>query len=344
MAPKGKVAGVGHIQVMCRDGIINTTEALMYSEIQDTFARLQSTLHAFNLLWPEHVIAGMVWRLPLLTEQRTPDTLQVERLVGQAAVDATRIALTEFERDLGQAPGTVMRLPGYFAVSESVLKRIRQINALKDELAAAIERLRLELNLVPAARPRLMRRALGAKFSTKQLLRHIQCFDGTPRLIVFTWAGHTTATGRVSVDKVREKLQAGAEARASRERIRIEDTPEYQELRALVNMADMEVLTERKSVAPHPRAMLWFTDSSRYEAMIHANLPMFVMAGENTFEVRELKNFNRNARQAKRPDEKRRIEVLPNRDLFLPSRMSEEAAAAPNKVEEANVASTYRKA
>lgn len=316
----------------------------MYEEIQSAFARLQSALYAFNLTWPDHVISGVVWRLPLLTEQRTPDTLQVERLIGQKAIDATRMALAEFERDLGQAPGTVMRLPGYFVVGESVLEQVRQINVLKDELAATIEKLRLELNLVPAARPRLMRRALGAKFSTKQLLRHIQCFDGAPRLIVFTWAGHTTATGRVSVDKVREKLQAGAEARASRESIRIEDTPEYQELRALVNMADTVVLTERKSVAPHPRAMLWFTDSSRYDAMIHANLPMFVLAGENTFEVRELKNFDRNARQAKRPDEKHRIEVLPNRDLFLPNRKSKEAAAAPNKVEEVNVASTYRKA
>ncbi|GAB3391844.1 DNA replication terminus site-binding protein [Azotobacter armeniacus] len=316
----------------------------MYEEIQDAFIRLQSALHAFNLTWPAHVVAGVVWRLPLLTEQRTPDTLQVERLVGQEAVDTTRMALAEFERDLGQAPGTVMRLPGYFVVSDSVLEQVRQVNALKDDLAAAIEKLRLELNLVPAARPRLMRRALGAKFSTKQLLRHIQCFDGAPRLIVFTWAGHTTATGRVSVDKVRETLQASAEARAGRESIRLEDTPEYQELRTLVNMADTEVLTERKSVAPHPRAMLWFTDSSRYDAMIHANLPMFVMAGEHAFEVRELKNFDRNARQAKRPDEKRRIEVLPNRDLFLPTRKSEEAAATPNKVEEANIASTYRKA
>lgn len=314
----------------------------MYEEIQSTFARLRGALHDFNLIWPDHVVSGMVWRLPLLTEQRTPDTIQVERLVGQEAVAATQMALVEFERDLGQAPGTVMRLPGYFVVSESVLEKVRQINALKDEVAAAIEKLRLELNLVPAARPRLMRRALGAKFNTKQLLRHIQCFEGAPRLITFTWAGHTTATGRVSTAKVRETLQASAEARASREGLQIEETPEFLELRTLVNMADSEVLTERKSVAPHPRAMLWFTDSSRYDAMIHANLPMFVMAGENTFEMRELKNFDRNARQAKRPDEKRRIEVLPNRDLFLSSRRRETEEISPNKVEEANVASTYR--
>lgn len=314
----------------------------MYEEIQDTFARLQSALYAFNLTWPNHIVDGVVWRLPLLTEQRTPDTIQVERLVGQEAVAATQMALVEFERDLGQAPGTVMRLPGYFVVSESVLEKVRQINVLKDEVAAAIEKLRLELNLVPAARPRLMRRALGAKFNTKQLLRHIQCFEGAPRLITFTWAGHTTATGRVSTAKVRETLQASAEARASREGLQIEETPEFLELRTLVNMADSEVLTERKSVAPHPRAILWFTDSSRYDAMIHANLPMFVMAGENTFEMRELKNFDRNARQAKRPDEKRRIEVLPNRDLFLSSRRRETEEISPNKVEEANVASTYR--
>ncbi|WP_349618137.1 DNA replication terminus site-binding protein [Azotobacter salinestris] len=309
----------------------------MYEEIQGAFARLQTALQAFNLAWPDHVVSGLVWRLPLLTEQRTPDILQAERLSGQAAVDATRRALAEFERDLGQAAGTVMRLPGYFVLSKSVLEQVRQINALKDEVAAAIEKLRLELNLVPAARPRLMRRALGAKFNTKQLLRHIQCFDGSPRLITFTWAGHTTATGRISVAKVRETLQIGAEARASRENIRIEDTPEYQELRTLVNMADTEVLTERKSVAPHPRAMLWFSESSRYDAMVHANLPVFVTAGEQSPEVMELKNFDRNARQAKRFDEKRRIEVLSFRDLFLPSK---KAKAAPQPPED--IASTYR--
>lgn len=312
----------------------------MYEEIQGAFARLQTSLHSFNLAWPNHVVSGVVWRLPLLTEQRTPDILQAERLSGQAAVDATRRALVEFERDLGQAAGTVMRLPGCFVLRESVLEQVRQINALKDEVAAAIEKLRLELNLVPAARPRLMRRALGAKFNTKQLLRHIQCFDGSPRLITFTWAGHTTATGRVTVAKVRETLQAGAEARASRENTRIEDTPEYQELRTLVNMADTEVLTERKSVAPHPRAMLWFSESSRYDAMVHANLPVFVTAAEQPPEVMELKNFDRNARQAKRFDEKRRTEVLPFRDLFLPGQKAEELAPAV----ETEVASTYREA
>ncbi|SFL25495.1 DNA replication terminus site-binding protein [Azotobacter beijerinckii] len=312
----------------------------MYEEIQGAFARLQTSLHSFNLAWPDHVVSGMVWRLPLLTEQRTPDTIQVERLLGQEAVDATRKALVEFERDLGQAAGTVMRLPGYFTVGESLLEQVRQINALKDELAATIEKLRLELNLVPAARPRLMRRALGAKFNTKQLLRHIQCFDGSPRLITFTWAGHTTATGRVSVDKVRETLLANAEARASREGLQLEETPEFLELRTLASMADTEVLAKRRPVAPHPRALLWFTDSSRYDAMVHANLPVFVRAGNLPSEVTELKNFDRNARQAKRFDQKRRIEVLPYRDLFLPGQKAKEPAPAV----ETDVASTYREA
>ncbi|SEJ51278.1 DNA replication terminus site binding protein [Azotobacter beijerinckii] len=310
----------------------------MYGEIQAAFARLQCALQAFNHAWPAHVVSGMVWRLPLLTEQRTPDTIQVECLVGQVAVDATRIALAEFELELGQAAGTVMRLPGYFVLRESVLDQVRQINTFKDEVASAIEKLRLELNLVPAARPRLMRRALGSRFNTKQLLRHIQCFEGAPRLITFTWAGHTTATGRLTVDKVRETLQASAEARASRENIRIEETPEFLELCILVNMAGSAMLSERKPVAPHPRAMLWFSDSSRYDAMIHANLPVFVQAGEQPPELRELKSFDRYARQAKRFDEKRRIEVLPFRDLFLPAQKAEEPATAV----ETEVASTYR--
>ncbi len=44
----------------------------------------------------------------------------------------------------------------------------------------------------------------------KQLLRHIQAFDICPRLIVFTWAGHTTGGERVAVGKVRELLGKAA--------------------------------------------------------------------------------------------------------------------------------------
>lgn len=291
----------------------------MLSDIESAYSTLRLAVVSFNKTWPELVTHGVVWRLPLLTEQRTPSVITVEMLDGKQAVDAAREAFLQFERDIGQAPGTVMRLPGVFFVRESVLGQVMQINALKDQLKDVIEQTRIELNVQPALRPRIMRRALGNTFNSNQLMRHIQAFDGAPRLIVFTWAGHTSGSEYKAVGQVRKQLQALAEARADREGISMDLTPEHQDLNSLIRMADEESLVKRKLVAPHPRAMLYLGESTRYDAMIHANLPVFVLAGEGECEVRGLRDFNREKRTAERPDRKNYIEALPGKDLYIPT-------------------------
>lgn len=291
----------------------------MLTDIESAYSALRLAVVSFNQIWPELVTRGMVWRLPLLAEQRTPAVIPVEMVDGHRAIELGREAFLQFERDIGQAAGTVMRLPGVFFVRQSVLDQVMQINALKDQLKDTIEQTRIELNVMPALRPRIMRRALGNTFNSNQLMRHIQAFDGAPRLIVFTWAGHTSGSEYKAVGQVREQLQALAEARADREGISIELTPEHQELKALVRMSDDESLVKRKLVAPHPRAMLYLGESTRYDAMIHANLPVFVLAGEGECEVRGLKDFNRDNRTAERPDRKSHIEALPGKDLYMPS-------------------------
>jgi hypothetical protein len=311
----------------------------MIPDIQNAYQTLRLAVATFNQEWPELVVSATVWRLPVLTEQKTPDTILVERLDGHAAVLAAREELLTFERDLGQAPGTVSRLPGLIVVRESVLNQVLQLNALKDNLKSSIEQTRIELGQVPAARPRIMRKALGNTFNTNQLLRHIQAFDGAPRLVVFTWAGHTGGSEYKAVGQIREQLLMQAEARAAREHIPIEETPESMELRSLALMSDDESLVKRKLVAPHPRAMFYFSESTRYEAMIHANLPAFVIAGDGECEVRGLKNFNRSERSAQRPDQKNRIEALPGKDLFLPTKTKGRAVER----RELNVPATYGK-
>jgi hypothetical protein len=187
----------------------------MYTDIEEAYRALQLAVAEYNRVWPQWVVGGTCWELPLLTTQKTPDVLAVTCIEGQEAIDAAVRALGSFERDTGQAPGTVMRLPGVFLLNRSVLDLVRNINAHKDNLASSIEATRIELGLVPAARPRVMRTALGGNFNTKQLLRHIQAFDGVPRLVVFTWAGHTSGGERIPVGKIREQLEAAAELRAS---------------------------------------------------------------------------------------------------------------------------------
>ena len=314
----------------------------MYSDIVTIHKLLCSKIQAFANIWPSLVVTGKVWRLPLLTEQKSLDYIEVEPLEGVEAINATLEAMSAFERAPGQAPGTVMRLPGYFAMRESVLPWIRDINQLKDELMAMIEQTRLELNLAPTARSKILRQALGHQFSMKQLGRHTQAFDACPRLIVFTWAGHTTGGERVEVGKVREQLIKAAEQQAQKDDLTEGETLAGAELRRIVNLSDQATLIKYKKVAPHPRAMTYFSASTRYDAMIHSNLPMFVLAGSEPIDIHELRNFDRHARQAERPDKKSRIEVIPRMNLYLnPDDLVGRKKSAQPASKPQSVASTY---
>lgn len=311
----------------------------MISDICEAHARLKDALEVFDQTWPAWVEDGVAWRLPLLKTQKTPDVIAVQRLDKQEAIRAARQAYGEFERESGQAPGTVMRLPGYFTVGHSVLEQVIQINQLKDELIARVEQTRLEMNVVKSARPRILRSALGPAFSMMQISRHIQVFDAAPRMMVFTWAGHTAGAEKVRVSDIRELLLTRAQAQAAAERCSVAQTPAGMELRALVNLADDEVLHRYKKLAPHPRVMLWFSEKTRYDAMVHANLPIFVRQGEG-FKLRELADFDRSQRQVERPDRKSRISVIPRMNLFLVTKIKPLERGSAQVIE--NVSSTYK--
>ena len=89
----------------------------MYERIQSAYQTLTAAITAFNRTWPPLVVDGVVYVLPLLNEQKTPDILLVEKITGAEAVKLAIDAIGTFERDIGQAPGTVMRLPGYFTTT-----------------------------------------------------------------------------------------------------------------------------------------------------------------------------------------------------------------------------------
>jgi len=314
----------------------------MMTDIVHLHACLNATLKEFGNVWPNFVVRSKAWQLPLLAEQKATDHIEARALEGCAAIDAAIQAMSMFERMPDQAPGTVMRLPGYFALSESVLHWVKEINQLKDQLMMAIERTRVEMNLAPSARSKILRQALGGQMSMKQLLRHIQAFDICPRLIVFTWAGHTTGGERVAVGKVRELLGKTAKQQAMKEGVEVDQTLAGAELRRIVNLADQASLIKYKKVAPHPRAMVYFSDNSRYDAMTHSNLPMFVLAGDHPTDIHELRDFNRHTRQAQRPDKKTRIEVIPRMNLYLnPDDLVGQRKADVQISKPSSVSSTY---
>lgn len=106
-------------------------------------------------------------------------------------------------------------------------------------------------------RPRLLRRALGAGVITKQLQRTIHAFNDALRRILFNWTDHTPSNQRVPVATVRAQLQEQAGSRAHQQGIPIKQTPEYEDLRTIANLADDQVLIKHQVVAPHPRCTLW---------------------------------------------------------------------------------------
>ena len=118
-----------------------------------------------------------------------------------------------------------MRLPDHPCLQASVLPQMLAINATKQVVTEEIEALRVALGYTPKMRPRLLRRALGNGFTTKQLQRTIHAFDGAPRRISFTWAGHTTGNHRIPVAIVHEQLHAEAKSRAQQQGYRSSKRP-----------------------------------------------------------------------------------------------------------------------
>lgn len=117
-----------------------------------------------------------------------------------------------------------------------------------------------------------------------------------------------------------EQLQAGAESRALHQGMPIEQTPKYQDLRAIANLADDQVRIKRQAVAPHPRCTLWFGErGEKWDAIIKAHLRVFVLAGEAEPKVSTLRTVDRGARGRQRGDVKARVEVWAGRNLYLPT-------------------------
>ena len=143
----------------------------MISDITYAVSEMTSAVHAFNQKWPALVTNGCVWKIPLLDEPRAKSVIEPEVLLGQAAIDEAIKAIAAFYREPNQFPGTVMRLPGWFALRESVVPDLLHIQDLKQRIVDVIESTRLELNAPPYMRSNLLRSATSNNISQKQLIR-----------------------------------------------------------------------------------------------------------------------------------------------------------------------------
>ncbi|TWI52466.1 DNA replication terminus site binding protein [Pseudomonas duriflava] len=318
----------------------------MISDLRDAWQEMLEAQRTFNSLWPSAVVHAQVWLLPINREAKGLTQITPHELVGEPAIEATKKAILQFEQEEGQHPSTVMRLPGWIGVSGSVLEAAREANAARDRFLHVLAEDARSMNLKSLSKGKHARTALKLPLVIKQIERHIQVFEGVPRRILFTWAGKTAAPESIPVKDVIEKVElqlAEAVAKADMDKER----GLRMELKALGFLDSKAELHRYRPIAPHPRVMLYFSKSSRYDAMPHANLPIFVSLDEKQPwpKVDPLEAFDAEQAQAERSDKVPRQEIIPRLGLYLKTtdrkRRNASVATAVETLPRTSVISTY---
>jgi len=272
----------------------------------------------FNSEWTSKVVAAQVWTLSIKATAQSTSVITPIFLEGQEAIEASKKAISQFEKEETQHPGTVVRLPGWIGVHTSVLASARAANRARKSFLELLGTEVEKTNLKTMSKGKFVRSALKVQVVLKQIERRIQVFDGTPRRILFTWAGNTAAPETVALSTVIEKLQIQLE-----DAIRDGDLPKEQqrqmELRALNGLSSDTLMHRYRPIAPHPRVMLYFGEGARYDAMPHANLPIFVVMDEKAPwpRVDGLGTFDPDKARRLRSDKATRYPVIPRLDLYL---------------------------
>lgn len=252
-------------------------------EIRDRYDELQELIRQFNGWWPQHMRGGEGWRLPV----QGRDQCFVPGGGGswtwcegaQLAEEAGR-AIAQLELcSTGQNPVTAMRMPGWVALDQPVVAPVARINEARAAIAARVDAEIAAMNLAASTaanmRGKLLRSVIPG-ISLRHLFRKLHAFDTPPLSIQFHWAGAGASYTRVTAAAERERLAGLVAAEARSRHIDAEATGHQRELERLAPFRDDARLVVVRPLTPHPRVMLFFSSRSRYEAMPHANLPLFI--------------------------------------------------------------------
>lgn len=257
---------------------------MSYVAIREAVAVLKYVLHEFNAWWPKHVVHGEVWELALHRKGMTPEALEAaytefNRRTGKKAIDLATAAIAELDLREGQDPNRTLRLPGWFGLDEPPTVHAQRVNDARAYLQKAITDLAGEMGAKVSAsktfRGKLLRSACPG-ISVRQVFRKVQAFDATPRTISFIWAGETAAHSKTTVGDEIDRLDAldralSPDARSLTIKTKLAEAKEH------LQTMDRETKLVAISKAPeHPRAMLYYRENSKYDAMLHASLPLFV--------------------------------------------------------------------
>jgi hypothetical protein len=258
-----------------------TDQASLHADLERLFAVLEAEIADFNGWWPRHFRAGEVWPLPPHVRGE-PFCLErpFSRVSGQELIATAQAAIAQVRMTTAQNPVTSMRLPGWIALDAPATDRIQRINAarqaLSDRLSAQFAGTGFTAKTIETYRARALRAVIPGVSQT-QLFRKLHAFDRTPIVISFIWSGKGGSSRTISTAaKERERLEALINAKAQEQRLAPEEIGLYRELELLRSYADDMKLVIAKPNTPHPRVMLMFDSRSRWDAMPHAALPLFV--------------------------------------------------------------------
>ncbi|MCK5810158.1 MAG: hypothetical protein KAH00_03670 [Cocleimonas sp.] len=284
---------------------------LSIDELIERKRKIETLIRQFNLQWPEHCLSAIVWKTPVMEDQLAPESISLERLVAEQAIQATKQSLLRFNRKESQHPATVTRLPGIIRLTENAYEQVAEINAYKDELRQCLQPIH------PRTRPKYVKLAWPG-VSALQLYRHIAAPYSTKRKVLFSWIGHTMSSTRTTRDKMLEFVRLSRALVPTGVSIEHWNIVIDKEIDLLASLAPTAHLILQKRVAPHPRVMVYHQQEKQPTRTYGANLPLFI-PDDPTMEVRELMNWDNEVslRRKRRKDKLPSIPLIPRIYLYL---------------------------
>ncbi len=281
--------------------------------IIEAFERLAEALEDFNTFWTSHALDGQVWKLPLSPDGNALTRIAPQLAQGEEAIVLAADAVRRLHWLPGQFPKTVFRLPGWVAVNADLRSMVNVVNAAKQDLRRALKQIE------PRQRPKVAAATLPG-VSLLQAYRKIDVVDYTPVRLLWSWAGHTTAHRRTSAGEVARLIE---ESRTHR--VTGTSPEEWQahldrELQVLSAFVPSTPLLYRRTIAPHPRVMVYRQPGPQYAAMLHANLPLFFRAEtrDNLPNIDPLGPYDHDVRRKPRRDQRRLVPLIKRLDLYFP--------------------------
>lgn len=254
------------------------------ASIEKAFLTLQKEISTFNAWWPAHVVAGQVWPLAVCGEdaplRKACDGIEVRASAQGEMIEVAQKAIAALHLEPHQDPKTTLRVPGWFALSAEPTAYVERINQARNTLSDFLDG-EMATNYKDFAKTTRMNlrgkllRGIIHGVSMRHTFRKLHAFDAPPLVLSFIWVGSSTSHTLTTVGAERARLTQLVTKQATKLELAPEETPLHSVLYELDRYRDHVELVIVRAHAPHPRALVHYEKRGRYDAMPHANLPIF---------------------------------------------------------------------